>query len=168
MHVPTLHPRAWEALFAFRMADKYVLRRRSPQPRCLTCSPGSRLELLPSIALPPGRCWLRLLFSGFCPVCYRLGILLFMWSSAQTTPLPSRRPGRASRSPEACVSSSGSFACFRKPSASDALSRAVPPATLGFQPSEVLSVPWTSFPAVPHLTYFPLSSLMEGYVASSV
>ena len=50
----------------------------------------------------------------------------------------------------------------------DALSRAVPPATLGFQPTEVLSVPWTSFPEVPHLTYFPMSSLMEGYVASSV
>ena len=50
----------------------------------------------------------------------------------------------------------------------DALSRAVLPATLGFQPTEVLSVPWTSFPEVPHLTYFPQSSLMEGYVASSV
>ena len=30
---------------------------------CLTCSPDSRLALLPSIALPPGRCWLRSLFS---------------------------------------------------------------------------------------------------------
>ena len=50
----------------------------------------------------------------------------------------------------------------------DALSRAVLPATLGFQPTEILSVPWTSFPDVPHLMYFPHSSLMEGYVASSV
>ena len=46
----------------------------------------------------------------------------------------------------------------------DALSRAVPPTTLGFQPSEVLPVPWTSFPEVPALTYFPLQSLMERYV----
>ena len=50
----------------------------------------------------------------------------------------------------------------------DALSRGIPPATLGFQPNEVLSVPWTSFPEVPHLSYFPLSSLMEDYVAPPV
>ena len=52
--------------------------------------------------------------------------------------------------------------------AADALSRAIPPATLGFQPSELLPVPWTSFPEVPALTYFPLESLMQHYVAPSV
>ena len=50
----------------------------------------------------------------------------------------------------------------------DALSRAVPPATLGFQPTEVLSVPWSSFPEAPDLTYFPMPSLMAGCVAASV
>ena len=35
----------------------------------------------------------------------------------------------------------------------DALSRAVPPATLGFQPAEVFSVPWTSFPEVPDFSH---------------
>ena len=49
----------------------------------------------------------------------------------------------------------------------DAPSRSVPPATLGFQPSEVLSIPWTSFPEVPDLTFFPLPSVMESFVASS-
>ena len=50
----------------------------------------------------------------------------------------------------------------------DALSRSVPPASLGFQPCEVLFVSWTSFPDVPGLTFFPLPSLMERYVAASV
>ena len=47
----------------------------------------------------------------------------------------------------------------------DALSRGVPPDALGFQPSEVLSVPWTSFPVAPSLEFYPSPDLMSGFVA---
>ena len=47
----------------------------------------------------------------------------------------------------------------------DALSRGVPPSALGFQDSEVLTVPWTSFSSSPALEFFPSADLMSQYVA---
>ena len=43
----------------------------------------------------------------------------------------------------------------------DALSRGVPPSSLGFRDSEVFSVPWTSFPAAPALEFCPSADLMS-------
>ena len=45
--------------------------------------------------------------------------------------------------------------------AADALSRGVPPSSLSFRNSEVMSVPWTSFPSTPALEFFPSADLMS-------
>ena len=50
----------------------------------------------------------------------------------------------------------------------DALSRGVPPSSLGFKDSEIFIVPWTSFPALPSLEFFPSSDLMSSFVASEL
>ena len=47
----------------------------------------------------------------------------------------------------------------------DALSRGVAPSFLGFQASEVFTVPWTSFPASPSLEFYPSADLMSRFVA---
>ena len=120
-HVRMPHLQVLEVLSAFRMVDRHALRRRCRHPCCPTCFRGSRLALPPSIASLLGRCLLKSLCSGFCPVCCRLGMLRFMWSSALTTPLPSRRPGRALLLPGACANSSVSSVCSRSTLASPSI-----------------------------------------------
>ena len=50
----------------------------------------------------------------------------------------------------------------------DALSRGVSPSSLGFQASEIFTVPWTSFPASHSLEFYPSADLMSHYVASEL
>ena len=50
----------------------------------------------------------------------------------------------------------------------DALSRGVPPSSLGFKDSEIFTVPWTSFPASPLLEFYPSSDLMSAFVAAEL
>ena len=112
-----------------------------------------------SVLLPPGR-------------------VLCMWFSAQITPLHSLPHGRAYRWPAACANSCVPSNFCRRPSAfpctwttcrafsADALSRGIPPSSLGFRDYEIFSVPWTSFPATPALEFFPSADLMSAYVSS--
>ena len=50
----------------------------------------------------------------------------------------------------------------------DSLSRGVAPSSLGFQASEVFTVPWTSFPTSRSLEFYPSADPMSRFVAAEL
>ena len=186
MRALTPHPLDSAALSACLMAGRLASHRLCLPISSTISFRGFPLTPLLSIALQHGRCWLRLPYYGSSLACSLLA----------TPPAPLHVFFRTDNSPSQSAAWKGltlargmcqlflrQFCLLQKTvrisvhldsvpgflnDTADALSRAVPPSTLGFQPHEALSFPWTSFPEVPALAYFPLQSLMEPYVAPSV